>query len=86
MREFDREHLQDIAAVLENDIRRAQAALVERLGNSRSEPMTGCTSYVQRKLGIGYNAASAILEEMVKRGMITDVDRNGARRLLPSRS
>lgn len=41
--------------------------------------LTGCTSYVQRKMQIGYNRAAAIMEELEKRKFISEPDKNGER-------
>lgn len=54
----------------------AQWALTEL---HRKEVMTGCTSYVQRKLQIGFNKACRILEELEQTGWITASDNSGAR-------
>lgn len=40
--------------------------------------LTGCTSYVQRKMGIGYNHAAAILEHL-EAEFVTPPDSNGER-------
>lgn len=57
----------------------AQWALTEL---TRKETLTGCTSYVQRKLQIGFNKAANILEELETAGYISEPDNVGARRLL----
>lgn len=44
--------------------------------------MSGCTSYVQRKLQCGYNRAALILETLEQQGFITEADGNGQRRLV----
>ena len=56
----------------------AEAFLRDRL---KDGPMTGCTSFVQRKLQCGYNRAATILELLEQGGVITDADATGARRL-----
>lgn len=48
----------------------------------RANKTTGCTSFVQRRLQCAYGQAQLILDEMVKLGIITELDENGARRLL----
>jgi DNA segregation ATPase FtsK/SpoIIIE-like protein len=54
----------------------AQRALTEL---QRKETLTGCTSYVQRKLQIGFNTADRILEELEDGNYITAPDNNGMR-------
>jgi DNA segregation ATPase FtsK/SpoIIIE-like protein len=41
--------------------------------------LTGCTSYVQRKLQCGYNRACNILEELERAGWISEPDGTGTR-------
>ena len=41
------------------------------------------TSYIQRKMGIGYNHAAAIMETLENEGAVTAPDRNGKRTTLP---
>jgi len=41
--------------------------------------LTGCTSYVQRKLQIGFNKAANILEELEVAGWISEPDNTGTR-------
>lgn len=42
----------------------------------------GCTSFIQRKLGIGYNRAALITQELVKAGVLTEADATGERHLI----
>lgn len=44
--------------------------------------MGGCTSYIQRHLGLGYNAAAQIIEELEAVGFLSKPDGNGHRTLL----
>lgn len=44
--------------------------------------VSGCTSYVQRRLQCGYNRAACILDELVRRGVVTEPSEHGARRVL----
>lgn len=44
--------------------------------------LSGCTSYVQRKLECGYNRACNILEALEKEGFITEPDNEGRRSLV----
>jgi DNA segregation ATPase FtsK/SpoIIIE-like protein len=67
----------------EEELRRAFGFLVEKRDRQDGEAMTGCTSYVQRKLQCGYNRAALLLDQMVESGWITEPDNVGARRLLP---
>jgi DNA segregation ATPase FtsK/SpoIIIE-like protein len=43
--------------------------------------LSGCTSYVQRKLQTSYNAAAALMQELEDTGYITEADRTGMRRI-----
>lgn len=47
------------------------------------ERLTGCTSFVQRRLGIGYNQAARIMIELEAQKFITPPDMVGERKLLP---
>lgn len=40
--------------------------------------LTGCTSYIQRKMGIGYNHAAALMEHL-EAEFITPPDKHGER-------
>jgi DNA segregation ATPase FtsK/SpoIIIE-like protein len=44
--------------------------------------LSGCTSYIQRKLECGYNRAAQILDALEKEGFITAPDERGQRRLV----
>lgn len=44
--------------------------------------MSGCTSFIQRKLQCGYNRAADILEALEKEGFITEPDNVGRRVLV----
>lgn len=44
--------------------------------------LSGCTSFVQRKLQCGFNRACNILEALEKEGFITEPDDQGHRRLV----
>lgn len=54
----------------------AQRALTEL---QQKEVLTGCTSYVQRKLQIGFNPAARLLDELEDGDYITPPDDNGMR-------
>lgn len=41
--------------------------------------LIGCTSYIQRKMQIGYNHAARLLDELERRHFITAPDNNGER-------
>lgn len=41
--------------------------------------LSGCTSYVQRKMGLGYNVAARILEKLERTGFISTTDKEGYR-------
>lgn len=57
----------------------ALATLAEKHLREKPDGLTGCTSYVQRKLQCGYNRAATLLEILEKRGVITKPDNVGAR-------
>lgn len=40
------------------------------------------TSYIQRKLGIGYNRAATIMERLEAEGVVTKADKNGKRKVI----
>lgn len=61
---------------------RAFGFLMEKRQHSPDDNMTGCTSYIQRKLQCGYNRAATLLDMMEQDGWITAADRNNARRLV----
>ena len=46
----------------------------------RRNVLTGCTSYVQRKLQIGFVKAARLLDELVEAGWISEPDNTGGRR------
>lgn len=54
----------------------AQWALTEL---QRKEVLSGCTSYVQRKLQIGFNPAACIMDELEDGGYISAADNDGMR-------
>lgn len=58
----------------------AKLHLVDKLRGGA--PTLGCTSYIQRKLCISYNLASAMMSVLEAEGFISPADNNGARRLL----
>lgn len=60
------------------DLERARTALRERLRTNGR--LTGCTSYIQRKLKIGYGYAADLLADLEAEGFITAVDANQERR------
>lgn len=66
-----------------DDVYRAHNVLAEKMYHSRDGKITGCTSYISRKMECGYNHAAAIMELMEEKGGITAADDRGARRLLP---
>ena len=66
----------------DNDVDRAVGLLAEKLYGRSSPDLTGCTSYISRKLPCGYTHAAAIMERMEERGLITPADDKGARRLI----
>jgi DNA segregation ATPase FtsK/SpoIIIE-like protein len=59
----------------------ARLALAEK-AMLQDDKMTGCTSYVQRRVQCGYNRAGLLLERLVEQGFITEPDIMGARKLL----
>ena len=82
MTEFDpKRHLQQLPPSPYEDAPRALAFLAEKAYASDPNHLTGCTSYIQRKLQCGYNHAAAIMEVLEEQGHITAADNYGARRL-----
>lgn len=80
---FRQQHLQQLPD-WKDEVERAFGFLVEKRYHSSDENMTGCTSYIQRKLQCGYNRAATLLDMMVEQGWITEPDSRGARRLTRS--
>jgi len=60
----------------------AQADAAEKHLRQKPGELSGCTSYVQRKLQCGYNRAATLLEILEKRGTLSEPDDTGKRRLL----
>ena len=57
--------------------------------NSTTRPSTSCctdkkasTSYIQRRLAIGYNKAATLIERMEKEGVISPANHSGKREIL----
>lgn len=67
------------ASIMEQSVS-AKALLREKAAGSVR--VGGCTSYIQRKLGIGYNRAAAILDQLVRDGFCTEPEPDGRRELL----
>ena len=44
--------------------------------------LTGCTSYLQRKMTVTYTRAAILLAHLERQGFISMADRNGERRFL----
>jgi S-DNA-T family DNA segregation ATPase FtsK/SpoIIIE len=44
--------------------------------------LTGCQSFISRKLGCGYNRAARIIEQMEEQGVVSRADRVGRREVL----
>lgn len=61
----------------ERDITAAKMHLLN-MKHTKSK-LTGCTSYVQRMMQIGYNRAAALLEELEKSKFITAPNNVGER-------
>lgn len=66
-----------------DDVYRAHNILAEKFHTYPVRPLTGCTSYIQRKMQCGYSHAAAILELMEEIGGITSPDSKGGRQLMP---
>lgn len=82
MNEFDyRKQFEGEFPPLIDDVRAAHLILAEKLYNYPDRPLTGCTSYIQRKMQCGYNHAAAIIGLMEEKGGITAADNKGAREL-----
>lgn len=67
---------------IERGVERATAVLREKFELTPGGEVGGCTSYVQRKLQVGYNTAASIMEELERRGIVSPVEGRGTRRLL----
>lgn len=63
--------------ITEIDLTQARECLLDLV--HRKGKLTGCTSYVQRRMQIGYNRAAAILETLVDQKFITEADAKGER-------
>lgn len=79
-REF-RKHFEGEFPPLIDDVYQAHNLLAEKISYSRDGKLTGCTSYIQRKMQCGYSHAAAIMELMEEKGGITAADDRGARQL-----
>jgi DNA segregation ATPase FtsK/SpoIIIE-like protein len=66
-----------------DDVYQAHGILAEKLYAQPTPFLTGCTSYIQRKMQCGYNHAAAIMALMEEKGGITATDSKGARQLKP---
>lgn len=62
------------------ELRAAVTHLRERLRDHGK--LTGCTSYVQRRMGIGYNHAARIMDYLESAQIITAPDNRGERRFV----
>jgi DNA segregation ATPase FtsK/SpoIIIE-like protein len=81
MTEFDpKMHLNQRLPTAEEDVPVAANLLAEKLATGGR--LTGCTSYLQRKMPTSYTHAAAILDAMVVRGVITEADDRGERRFI----
>lgn len=66
--------------LLETQVSEALSIFRQRvLQDGGSLKMSGCTSYLQRKLQCGYNRAVRILDLMEHRGDFTELDKDGMR-------
>lgn len=65
----------------EAELERAFEFLMDKRVSAASDDLTGCTSYIQRRLQCGYSRAADLLDDMVERGWITEIDQKGARRI-----
>lgn len=82
MNEFEyRKQFEGEFPPLIDDVYQAHNILAEKLSYSRDGKLTGCTSYIQRKLQCGYNHAATIMELMEEKGGITAADNKDAREL-----
>lgn len=61
------------------DLERARQALRDRYRTNGGR-LTGCTSYIQRTMRIGYGYAADLLDQLEKDRFITAVDGNQERR------
>lgn len=62
-------------------IRSALNALREKAFTEGQFELSGCTSYVQRRLQCGYNRATEILAALVEQQQISEPDDKGVRTL-----
>lgn len=84
MNEFEyRKQFEGEFPPLIEDVYTAHGILAEKLYNYPDRALTGCTSYIQRKMECGYNHAAAVMELMQEKGGITAADSKGARQLKP---
>jgi hypothetical protein len=63
------------------EAREAYRILAERLYDGRQ--LTGCTSYIQRKMSCSYRHADEIIRWLEEKGALTAMDAKGARQLMP---
>jgi DNA segregation ATPase FtsK/SpoIIIE-like protein len=74
---IERDKLERGSDLSDVEIAAAEKHLRDRLRHNGK--LTGCTSYVQRRMGIGYNHAARILDYLVACHFITEPDSNGER-------
>lgn len=76
MQTIGRDEIESGADLCDAEIKAAMKFLREK------ETGTGCTSYIQRKLGIGYNHAARIMDYLEACSFISGADDRDERKLI----
>lgn len=79
--DFRAQHFQKLPD-FRDEMDRAFGFLMEKRQHSSDDNLTGCVSYIQRRLQCGYNRAATLVELMEQEGWVTAIDGRGARRLV----
>lgn len=64
-----------------DDVTRALTILTE-MPREADGTMLGCTSYLQRKMNLPYSVVWDIIDALVGRGVLTETDGHGRRKLV----
>lgn len=79
---IERDKIEAGADLTTSEINAAMRHLRRRLGDHGK--LSGCTSYIQRNMRIGYNQAARILDYLVASRFITEPDNVGIRKPGPA--